>query len=97
MGEFKSRGWRIYGRVQGVGFRYFVVREAEKLGLVGWTANLSDGSVEVRAGGKAKALERFRESLARGPAHSIVERVAELEFVENLEKVRGFAIRYVSA
>ena len=97
MGEFKSRGWRIYGRVQGVGFRYFVVREAERLELRGWTANMPDGSVEVRAGGEAEALERFRESLARGPAHSIVERVVELEFVENLEKARGFAIRYVSA
>lgn len=58
---------RITGRVQGVGFRWFVREEARRLGLSGWVRNLPTGSVEVAAGGEASALERLRRALEVGP------------------------------
>jgi acylphosphatase len=57
----------IHGRVQGVGFRYFVRSQAHRLGLVGWTRNRLDKSVEVVAEGDLDALEQFLSELQRGP------------------------------
>jgi acylphosphatase len=57
----------VTGRVQGVGFRYSAVRRARELGLFGTVSNRADGSVEVRAEGKMKDLERMLEWLQRGP------------------------------
>ncbi len=57
----------IQGRVQGVGFRWFVREEARRLGLSGWVKNLPTGAVEVAAGGEASALDRLRRALAVGP------------------------------
>lgn len=64
-----------HGRVQGVGFRWFVAREAARLGITGWTANQADGSVRVVAEGPAEALEELRAALERGPAGAVVDRV----------------------
>ena len=57
----------VRGRVQGVGFRYFVEREAGKLGLTGWVRNRPDGSVECTAQGERAPLDRFVASLHKGP------------------------------
>lgn len=66
----------VRGHVQGVGFRWFVQREARRLGLTGWTRNLPDGRrVEVVAEGDRAALDQFVETLRRGPAGSHVEAV----------------------
>ena len=65
----------VVGRVQGVGFRYYVVREARRLGLDGWTANEFNGSVRVVADGSRDALEALLDALREGPPASIVERV----------------------
>lgn len=65
----------VVGRVQGVGFRYYVVREARRLGLDGWTANEFDGSVRVVADGPRVTLEALLDALREGPPASIVERV----------------------
>jgi acylphosphatase len=65
----------VMGRVQGVGFRYYVVREARRLGLDGWTANEVDGSVRVVADGPRDTLEVLLDALREGPPASIVERV----------------------
>jgi acylphosphatase len=65
----------VRGRVQGVGFRYFVLREASRLELDGWTANEADGSVRVVADGPRETLEVLLEALREGPPASIVERV----------------------
>jgi acylphosphatase len=62
----------IQGRVQGVGFRYFVSDQASRLGLVGWTRNRLDRSVEVIAEGDTRALEQFLAELQRGPRASEV-------------------------
>jgi acylphosphatase len=66
---------RIFGRVQGVGFRYFVLDQASALGLTGWTRNLPDGSVEVVAQGGEDRLRSFLASLHRGPTGGRVDRV----------------------
>ncbi len=67
----------IQGRVQGVGFRWFVQREASEIGLHGWVRNTEDGDVEVVASGDAEDLAELRASLKRGPRGSRVDRVIE--------------------
>lgn len=57
----------VHGRVQGVGFRYFVVREAQQLGLTGWVRNRPDGTVETEAVGDEATLERFVAAVRKGP------------------------------
>jgi len=65
----------VRGRVQGVGFRYFVHREAMTLGLAGWVANESDGTVRCLAVGDRARLDAFVERLREGPPAAIVDRV----------------------
>jgi len=68
---------RVTGRVHGVGFRYFVLREATALGLTGWVANDSDGSVHCVAEGSGERLEALLELLREGPPAAIVDGVSE--------------------
>ena len=65
----------VRGRVQGVGFRYFVVRRALELGLVGWVANTADGSVRCVAEGTPRALDVLEADLRSGPVGAIVDAV----------------------
>lgn len=65
----------VYGIVQGVGFRAFVQREAQRLQLHGWVRNREDGSVEVLATGETEAIERLEMALKQGPRMAAVERV----------------------
>ena len=67
----------IQGRVQGVGFRWFVQREASELDLRGWVRNTEDGHVEVVAAGAPGDLAELRSSLRRGPRGSRVDRLVE--------------------
>jgi acylphosphatase len=67
----------IQGRVQGVGFRWFVQREASELNLRGWVRNTEDGDVEVVAAGEAVDLDELRASLRKGPRGSRVDRIVE--------------------
>jgi acylphosphatase len=67
----------IQGRVQGVGFRWFVHREASELDLRGWVRNTEDGDVEVVASGSTEDLAELRKSLRRGPRGSRVDRLVE--------------------
>ena len=62
----------VSGRVQGVGFRYFIVREAEALGLAGWVRNLPDGRVEVLASGEEGPVDALEGRLWQGPPHAHV-------------------------
>ena len=66
---------RVYGRVQGVGFRYFVLNSAVELGLVGWTRNRRDGSVEVIAEGELDVLKKLVGVLQRGSRSSSVSKI----------------------
>jgi acylphosphatase len=65
----------IRGRVQGVGYRVFVLRAARDLGLTGWVANLPDGAVRCVAEGERRDLETLAERLRAGPAAALVEDV----------------------
>ncbi len=65
----------VHGYVQGVGFRYFVVRQANASGLTGYVRNRWDGSVEVIAEGPRPLLESLLALLRRGPSEAEVERV----------------------
>ena len=67
----------VIGRVQGVGFRYFVLREALDLGLEGWVANAGDGSVRCVVEGPRERLETLLDRLREGPAAAIVDRVVD--------------------
>ncbi len=70
-----SKRFVVTGRVQGVGFRYFVVREAEALGLAGWVRNLPDGRVEAVASGAPDIVSVFEGRLWEGPPHARVSAV----------------------
>jgi acylphosphatase len=65
----------ISGRVQGVGYRYWTVTTARRLGLRGWVRNRSDGSVEALVAGDSAVVERLIEACRHGPAEARVERV----------------------
>ena len=73
----------VQGRVQGVGFRWFVHREASELELKGWVRNTEDGDVEVVVSGEDEALTELRGSLHRGPRGSRVDRVIEHTLAES--------------
>ncbi len=83
---------RVFGRVQRVGYRRFIIDEAQGLGLAGYVRNLPDGSVEVFAQGGEEALERFLEAIKRPPLGE-VKRV-EVEEVAVDPEVEGFRIIY---
>ena len=65
----------VHGRVQGVGFRYFVIHHALDLDVTGWVANEPDGSLRCVAEGPRPALERLLAALETGPAGALVDRV----------------------
>lgn len=86
----------IKGRVQGVGFRWFVQREAGELALHGWVRNTEDGDVEVVAAGEDGDLDELRASLRRGPRGSRVDRIVE-HFLDDREAENLTAFRIEGA
>jgi acylphosphatase len=89
--EKQARLYRVRGRVQGVGFRYFVERSAQALGVRGWVRNVDDGSVEVYAVGTPAQLSELAGFLWKGPRWAEVRGVDEAE--EALEEHSGFFVR----
>lgn len=87
------RRWIIRGRVQGVGFRWFVMREAQRLKLGGFARNLPDGSVEVVSQGSDVDLEKLENVLRRGPSHARVDDVQQLQVPLELDVPKSFDIR----
>ena len=73
----------LKGRVQGVGFRWFVQREAAEIGLRGWVRNTDQGDVEVVAMGEPKELAELKDALRRGSRGSRVDAVSEDEMAES--------------
>jgi acylphosphatase len=88
----RAARFRVEGRVQGVGYRWFVWREAERLGLRGSVRNLADGAVEVMAAGTEEALQELARSLARGPAAARVARVEKSEVPHDMQLPTTFDI-----
>jgi acylphosphatase len=74
----KEAAYRVRGKVQGVGFRWWTRSRARGLGLAGTVRNCPDGSVEVRVRGTEQMVAAFREQLALGPPGSHVEEVEEI-------------------
>lgn len=85
--------YRVTGKVQGVGFRYWAHHTASSLGLLGWVRNASDGSVEVVAEGDLNALQALEKELWRGPIVSSVSEVEQLE-TDMQEVLNNFSIRH---
>jgi acylphosphatase len=83
----------ITGMVQGVGFRYYVWKQARHLGLAGYVRNLPDGSVEAEAEGEEEKLNKFIEALKAGPSGAVVEDV-QVEWKESTGKYREFSITH---
>ena len=79
------------GRVQRVGFRFFVENAAEREGIQGYVRNQHDGSVEIVAEGDAAALQRFEMAVRRGPAGARVDDVDRIE-VEPSSRFAGFRV-----
>lgn len=69
---------RVAGRVQGVGFRWFVRQEARRLGVAGWVRNLPSGEVELLAQGERAALDALAQAVGEGPPGARVELVHQL-------------------
>lgn len=72
----------VKGRVQGVGFRWFVHREAAEIGLCGWVRNTEDGNVEIMASGTEAQLAELRETLAKGSRGSRVDAITQHTLAE---------------
>ena len=83
----------VYGLVQGVFFRVFTQKQAERLGLSGYVINLSGGAVEAVAEGDKDKLDRFISKLSAGPPGSEVKRL-EITWNEYSGRFANFTIRY---
>jgi acylphosphatase len=84
---------RIYGQVQGVGFRYYARTMARHLNLQGYVRNREDRSVEVVAEGEKRALDQFLAQLKRGPSAATVDRV-DAKWLPSRHAFRGFEVRF---
>jgi len=84
----------VYGRVQGVYFRYFVRNVARKLGLKGYVRNLASGdAIEVQAEGEKPQLDRLLEQLKAGPPGALIKRV-EVQWSGYSGQFDDFSVRY---
>jgi acylphosphatase len=91
MNRKQARRWLISGRVQGVGFRFFVQHKADELGVSGWTRNLEDGRVEVYATGTPDQLDNLAAALHVGPRMADVRSIDQQE--APVEHSNGFHVR----
>jgi len=74
-----ARRFLVRGRVQGVGFRWFVEQQAHLLGISGWVRNNADGAVEVLAQGTREQIRNLHAQLEKGPRAARVDQVEESE------------------
>ena len=85
----------ITGRVQGVGFRYFTLNGALKLGLEGWVKNMADGSVLVHVRGPVDKLDLFRAHVRKGPVFGRVDDLIETPLTaQHTTRFDGFQVAY---
>jgi acylphosphatase len=84
----------VYGRVQGVSFRYYTQQKARQLGLTGWVANHPDGSVRLVAEGSRPALEELVAFLQQGPPAARVSQVDAIWHEANGEW-HTFGVRFL--
>ncbi len=91
-GAPKSYRFVVSGRVQGVGFRWFAQRTADRLGVTGWARNLADGRVEVLAQGTPQSLDKMQEMLEEGCTLSAVENVDKWDVTSEVDTFNSFEI-----
>ena len=84
---------KVTGMVQGVGYRYFALRQADMFGLNGYVKNKMDGSVEVEVEGEKDIIEQYKSILTEGPAYSNVEQV-EIVYGPYTGKYSKFSVEY---
>jgi len=83
------RYYLVKGRVQGVGFRWFVHREAAELGLRGWVRNTDAGDVEVVASGSPETLAELKTALRKGSRGSRVDAILEQDLADEEDTKLG--------
>lgn len=87
----EARTWFVSGRVQGVGFRWFVVTSANAIGVRGWVRNEDDGRVQVYGVGHTEQLDRLAGFLHRGPSQAEVRGVEQRE--APVQQLSSFSVR----
>ncbi|MGK6355133.1 acylphosphatase [Sphingomonas sp. DT-207] len=85
----------VSGRVQGVGYRDWVVRTAQRNGLTGWVRNVRDGRVEILAAGEEQALDSLVQGLGEGPPLARVDHV-EAHPADGEKSAKGFTKRFTA-
>ncbi len=88
---FKHLAIKIYGRVQGVGFRYFVKDKAQKFSILGFVENEAGTSVYIEAEGESENLTEFTRFCSRGPSDAKIDRIEIQE--GNLKNFKTFEIK----
>ena len=88
----KSKFVKIYGRVQGVGFRSWTKKKADEFSLTGWVKNCEDSTVECEVCGEPKNVDLFLKSCLKGPLLSLVDKIDEKNI--ELKKYDFFKILY---
>jgi len=88
-----ARNYIVSGRVQGVGYRWFVMRQANALGVAGWVRNRRDGTVEVWAEGREAALNELERALRKGPPGALVRELNGGSVISSGAH-RDFVVRY---
>jgi acylphosphatase len=89
-----SRRWVLSGRVQGVGFRWFVLNNAQSLGIRGWVANMDDGSVEVVGQASEDTLATFATILAKGPPAARVTDITTQDVPHDHVESKSFIVKH---
>ena len=87
-----ARRYGVTGRVQGVGFRYYIQEAADREGVTGYVCNLPDGSVEAYVEGEAEAVIRVERAIRRGPGGAHVKNV-NVDIEEPGGAYKGFSIK----
>jgi acylphosphatase len=82
---------RVFGRVQGIGYRAWTIQTATAFHLTGWVRNRKDGSVEIVATGHTEEIRRFVDACRKGPKSARVETIRELEGID--ENLKDFTQR----
>lgn len=90
----QTKQFFVFGRVQGVGFRFFTLQEAKQIGVTGYVKNREDGSVAVVAQGSEAQIQQLRLWLSKGPRTSQVERVIEQNYQTNERFEQFIILRY---
>lgn len=84
---------KVYGKVQGVGFRYYTLRQANKLGVKGWVRNVQDGTVEIVAQGDPASLDKLSAAVKQGSPASKVKRI-HVEEIDGMNRYSSFQVKY---